>query len=126
MIHDPSLIKPNADYHKRTMADDRRTMADDHYDSKLKPLVLINARKPKRFVLPPRSWSIKQVIPIVQKRLAANATLAVKILNLSNLPNDSTPEHCILWVETFLESLEALKDQDDAADAADRAVSRID
>jgi len=117
MSHDPALIKPYADYH-------RRTMADDHYDSKFKPLVLINARKPKRKVPPPRSWKVNQVIPIVKKRLSNNPTNAVWMLNMSNLPASATPKQCLLWVETFLESFEALNDRDEAADAADKAVMR--
>ena len=117
MINDPALIKPYADYHKRTMA-------DDQYDRKLKPLVLINARKPKRKVLPPRSWKVNQVIPIVKRRLANNPTNAVWMLNMSNLPASAAPKQCLLWVETFLESLEALNDRDESADVADKAVLR--
>ena len=117
MYHDPTLIKPYADYH-------RRTMADDHYDRKLKPLVLINARKPKRQVPPPRSWKVNQVIPVVKRGLASNPTNVVWMLNMSNLPTSATPKQCLLWVETFLESLNALNDRDEAAELADKAVER--
>ena len=117
MLHDPTLIKPYADYH-------RRSMADDHYDRKLKPLILINAKKPKRQVPPPRSWKVNQVIPIVKKRLASNPTNAVWMLNLSNLPSSATAKLCVLWVEPFLEALNALDDRDEATDSADKAVLR--
>ena len=117
MIHDPSYTDPFA-------GSPHRTLADDVNDTKVKAVILINARKPKRRVPPPRSWLYKQVIPIVKKRLASNATNAVYMLNMSNLPSDAAPEQCILWVETFLSALESLEDRDDAADAADRAVRR--
>ena len=117
MFHDPKYIKPNADYH-------HRTIGDDVYDSRVKAVVLINAKKPKRKVPPPRSWKFKQVIPIVKKRLASNATNAVYMLNMSNLPSDASPQQCVLWVETFLSALESLNDRDEAASAADKAVKR--
>ena len=117
MIHDPSFVDPLA-------GSPHRTIADDVYDTKVKAVVLINARKPKRCVPPPRSWLYKQVIPVVKNRLASNATNAVYMLNMSNLPSDAAPEQCVLWVETFLSALESLEDRDDAAAAADRAVRR--
>ena len=116
MSHDPFLIKPNAPYH-------RRTMADDNFDQKT-VMTLIPKQWPRRAVPKRRSWKVNQVLPIVKRGLANNATSAVYMLNMSLLPTDATPNQCLLWVEAFLESFEALNDRDEAAQVADNAINR--
>ena len=116
MLHDPALIKPNADNH-------RRTMADDVMDSKAKPLILLPnpmlpLPKPRR-----RPWKINQLMPIVYPGLANNCTYAADMLNLSNLPVDASPEQCLSWVRLFTDSLECGSDSATAVAVANESVN---
>lgn len=125
MSHDPSLIKPKASYHRPRVTNPNRTLADDARDLRIKPFWIDKSPKPRRKVLPPRSWNVSQVLPIIKAGHAGSPTNAVWLLNLSNLPASASPEHCLLWVETFLESYASLNDRDESAEIADNAVQRI-
>jgi len=106
MKHDPTLIKPHADYHRRKP-----------------PMVII---KPQAYPAVPkpaaREWKVSQYAPIVQNGLAATGTNAAAMLNLSHLPGDAPPEVCLAWAQMFCQALEGGLRAPEAAQTADRSV----
>lgn len=106
VTHDPALIKPYADYHRRE-----------------NPLVIIQpAAYPVQPNPPVRKWTVAQCVPLVQDGLARNGTHAAALLNLSWLPETSSPEMCLEWVRALRGGLESGASLGNAARAADRLV----
>jgi len=105
MKHDPKLIKPKAAYH------------DDQ-----KPLILIY-RQGKPPIKPGRrAWKVSQYVPIVKDGLAGNGTLAVEMLNLSNLPVTSEATKCLAWARAFCQAMEGGEEVEAAVEVADGRV----
>ena len=115
MLYDPALIKPYADYHKRTIA-------DDVMDTSVKPLILLPNTMQPRPKSRRRPWKVNQLMPIVHAGLANNPTFALTMLNLSNLPVSSSPEDCLAWVRAFSDSLECGSDSGTAVYVANKSV----
>ena len=105
MDHDPAQIKPNADYHNRE-----------------KPLILINRSTVRRPKPAPRAWKVSQYVPVVKHGLAGSGTLAVVMLNLSNLPVSASSDKCLAWARAFCQALEGGEEVKAAVEVADRAV----
>lgn len=106
ITHDPALVKPYADYHR-----------------KQDPLVVIQpaAHSPKS-IPPARNWVVAQLVPLVQGGLARNGTQAVAILNLSWLPATSSPQVCLDWARHFRDRLDHGEGMFAAARSADQQV----
>ena len=105
MSNEPRPIKPDA---------------DDHHDRK--PLILINRQvKPRRKPVR-RAWKVSQYVPLVRHGLAGNGTLAVDMLNLSNLPVTCSAEKCLAWARAFCRGLEGGVQVGAALEAADGKV----
>ena len=106
MKHDPTLIKPNADYH-----------------DKRKPAILIApaaSRPPKN--PPKRRWKVSQYVPLVKEGIAGNGSQAVAMLDLSWLPGNANPGKCLAWARAFCEAVQGGLQAREAADAVNKVV----
>ena len=104
MKHDPTWIKPNADY-----------------KLKPKPLILIKPECYEPEPEPqPRSWKVSQYVPIVKRGLAPSGTNAAAMLNMSWLPEDASPDDCLAWTLVFCHAVEGGVRAREAARIADR------
>ena len=99
-------------------------LADSQSSAKVISSNQQSATSNQQFTFPRRvPWSPAQLQPAVDANLAPSAAQAAGALNLSTLPEDSSPDSCLAWLQSYAYYRRAGLDPQGAASAANSALS---